>query len=736
MRGHKGAAIHVRALSDALCDLGHQVSILTPRAGPPEGAALKARLTEVPTAGSPADATAGERELAAHAAAEEVFQAAKKLLVREHFDFIYERLSLWSDCGARLSLESGLPLIVEVNAPLRLEAARYRSLINSDLAERIEARMVRQAAALAVVSEPLRDYLTAQGAPAEKIHVIPNAVDEQVFHPAVDGEGLRARLGLQEKFVVGFVGTSRPWHDLEALLIAMARLGAAQRRALLRNGQPGQFHLLLVGDFPESIRKLIGVYALRDMTTIIGPIDNREVPACLAAMDVAVSPHPAMPDFYFSPLKLFEYLACGVATIAANLPPVAGVVNHGVNGLLYTPGDAEELAAQIAALGTDPFRREAIGLQAARYVLENHTWKTNACRITRLAGGESSPVAAPQAAVGLVRIWDDKMWRVLYGATRLDLVNEAFSRNLPAAERDGLGEATRWELLKYRSDRRYVLAYHAGPPPTDGAQKAVIGKIFHDKRGLEHFNLQKSLWEAGFTPASSDHISVARPLGYIPEMHMFVQEFAPGSPLDQFAGLPEFEQKVKVSAAVIAKLHDSPVYPRKIYPLTSELDNLAHWNAELCGLRPDLAPTFRKYLKRLQEVAEQLSPAVPTPVHRDFYYGQLLFSDPRVTLIDLDLLAWGDAAIDIANFAAHLQFLAIQRGDPHGFDSLAGLFTREYFHHRPAAADPLGIAFYEAATFFRLMYVAFARPQFSGHFEALFETCGQKTRQVLEKMIE
>jgi aminoglycoside phosphotransferase (APT) family kinase protein len=96
-----------------------------------------------------------------------------------------------------------------------------------------------------------------------------------------------------------------------------------------------------------------------------------------------------------------------------------------------------------------------------------------------------------------------------------------------------------------------------------------------------------------------------------------------------------------------------------------------------------------------------------------------------VTLIDLDLFALADPAVDVANFAAHLRLLAIQRlPDPAALDATAALFVQHYTQQAP---QPPGfaerLAFYEASTYFRLMHVVLQRPRQHRRFEPLFELC-------------
>lgn len=737
IRGHKGASIHVRALSNALCSLGHDVTILAAQPGPSDGPQTLTRLIGLPTTLAAPASSPADPEQAAIRAAQHLHQTAVQLLRQEGFDLIYERYSLWSDAGVRLAAGFDLPCIVEVNAPLRQEAARYRSLKDTELAARIEASVLRSATALVVVSEPLRAYLVQQGALPDKIHVIPNGVDETIFHPAVDGTAVRARFGLSDKFVIGFVGTARPWHDLETLIAALARLTSEPGQLPVgRTASPSPYHLLLVGEMPASVRQLAASRGLETLTTVIDPVPHAEIPEWLAAMDVAVSPHPALADFYFSPLKLLEYLACGRATVAADVPPIAALLTDGLHALRYSPGDSADLASRIASLAQDPARRASLGFQGARHVLLQHTWQQNARSVLALLGSTQASSQRydplePDAGPG--PIWDERMGIPLYAATRAEFAAKAVTKYLQSKDPSRAIQITGSKVLKYRPGRRCVLAYETVAAGNGRAGTSVIGKVFRDGRGESFFNAQNELWQHGFDSAAPDHIAVAEPIAYIPEMHMFLQARAPGSPLDHFLDSPDLEARVREAAAAIAKLHAARVRPPSTYSLDSELANLKTWAAALADLRPELAPAFRFHWDRLRLLASHLPSAVVAPIHRDFYYGQVLFSGSLVTLIDLDLLSFGDPAIDVANFAAHLRFLAIQfRPHPHDLDRMKEAFLQEYLLRRPIPAAGQNLRFYEAATYFRLMFVALTRPQFTRFFSSLFQACDETIRSQLE----
>ncbi len=722
IRGHKGAAIHVRALADAFSQAGHSVTLLTPNPGAADGPAPSADIVVVPLPQATKDSAdeAAAREGRAREYADVLGEAAGAQIAQGNFDFIYERYSLWSDVGARLTRETGLPLVLEVNAPLRLEAARYRTLSDPEAATRIETEQFTAASAISVVSNNLRDYVLAQGASPERVHVLPNAVDATHFHPAVSGEAVRARYRLADQVVVGFVGRPRPWHDLNTLLAAFAQLRAADSR----------FHLLLVGEMPESLPARLNLLGLSQAVTLTGPIDHAQVPEHIAAMNVAVSPHPRLDDFYFSPLKLFEYMACGVPTVAANIGQVAELIHDGETGCLYPPGDSEVLANCIRNLAATPARAKEIRWKAATHILEQHTWEKNARAVTDWIDGSTvtapSPVDSPEPVS--LPILDHKLRQSLYLATRPDLAAPLLSQHLPQPV-----TVKSIEVLKYKPGRRCVLAYKLAD------RQNVIGKVFKDERGLRLFRLQERLWRGGFGPDAPDLIHVSQPLAYIPEMRMLLQERAAGDTLNELvAEAGNIRLYVRRSAEGLAKLHESALAtaepdeePLGQYLLANEAENLNHFTKDLIEARPQSEEIVVRLRDALHCWAGQLPAlATATPVHRDFYYSQVLFDGPHLTIIDFDLLALGDPAIDVANFLAHLFFMGLDRLNH--LDALAreaGLFLETYASHRFVDEAFLQrMAFYEAATFFRLMKVVAIRPGLAHNFEALL----RRTEQCLE----
>jgi glycosyltransferase involved in cell wall biosynthesis len=130
--------------------------------------------------------------------------------------------------------------------------------------------------------------------------------------------------------------------------------------------------------------------------TFSGPVAHADVPAWLSLMDIATAPYTPHPDFYFSPLKLFEYMAAGVPVVAGRIGQLAELLEHGRTALLYAPGDAAALAVQVETLVRDPALRRRIGAAGREGIGEDRTWHGHARRIETIV--RSLPAPAPAGA--------------------------------------------------------------------------------------------------------------------------------------------------------------------------------------------------------------------------------------------------------------------------------------------------------------------------------------------------
>jgi glycosyltransferase involved in cell wall biosynthesis len=374
--GTKGASIHVRELTHALRLLGHEVLILTARAGGQAPPAFDVPVCEIRIDDPPGSLPS--RELRAVQCAAELRRRGHAPLSEFRPDVIYERLSLFGVAGLSLAATLDVPILVEVNAPLSDEQARYRGLAFAERAQAVERAVLRAADRVVAVSGWLRQWLIEVGVEPRRIGVVPNGVDPERFEsPTGEREAIRARLGINGGPLVGFLGTLKPWHDVPALIRAVAQL----RRAALSP------QLLIIGDGPERPRleQLAQATGVGAAVTFTGSVSHDEVPAYLSALDVAVAPYRQDDSFYFSPLKLVEYLAAARPVVAADLGEIGHCIRPGQTGALYPAGDVSALTGAIRRLLEDGDGSARLGRAGRDHVLADHTWIGNARSIAALA---------------------------------------------------------------------------------------------------------------------------------------------------------------------------------------------------------------------------------------------------------------------------------------------------------------------------------------------------------------
>ena len=402
--GDKGASVHVREFVRAATALGHQVLLVCAALGegnapPPAdivelplaqtGAELASLRRELRLAEAGADATLVGRELARLGYDRSVGARVLDVLEVKGFkaDFIYERHALFCSAGARLAARLGCRRILEVNAPLADEQKRFRGLHLEALARRMEADSFGGATAVVAVSEPVKHYVQSLVPRlAEQIHVVMNGVDLRRFDAGQRQRArIRAQLGVDAgTAVIGFVGSFKPWHGTEFLFDVYRELAALRR-----------VHLLGVGDGPQwsALRARVSVSECRDSVTLTGRMPHEQIPAWTAATDIVVAPYQSAADFYFSPLKVIEALACARPVVAPRLGQLTELIDHGRTGLLYEPGDARACREAIERLLTDAGLRTAMG-RAARASVAERGWE----RIVQRVTGLGNPAAVGEAA--------------------------------------------------------------------------------------------------------------------------------------------------------------------------------------------------------------------------------------------------------------------------------------------------------------------------------------------------
>ena len=369
--GTKGASVHIQEVVRELRSIGHEVALYAVRSGkhiPDDLTDLELHLEAV------ADVEPAEREQTQARAAERIVSR----VIADGADLVYERYSLFSTALADITAATGVPGILEINAPLIDEQRRHRSLVDASGAAQVLRRQVAAARATVCVSDPVADWVrrrtadlsdTGAGDIAGRIHTVPNGVSVRRIQPQPEDP---------DRLVVTFVGTLKPWHGVADLITAAA---------LARQS----WSLRIIGDGPEmdSLRAQAGRLGVE--ADFRGAVASQDIPIHLAGSAIGVAPYPDLgggEQQYFSPMKVLEYLAAGLAVVASDVGQIPQLLEDGSgrHGVLVAPSDPTALAAALDDLAACPDRRARMGRSGRLLAEERHSWRRTVDRILELAG--------------------------------------------------------------------------------------------------------------------------------------------------------------------------------------------------------------------------------------------------------------------------------------------------------------------------------------------------------------
>jgi glycosyltransferase involved in cell wall biosynthesis len=368
-RSKDGQYVHIEEMITALRQLGHEVIVVAPPSA------------ETESFGSDAGMVAWlKRSLPQFVY--EIMELAYSLVayrrlakaVREHQpDCLYERYNLFLPAGVWLKRKYKLPMLLEVNAPIFEERARYDGLALKGLARWSQAYAWKAADYVLPVTRVLGNIVASYGVPPERIVVIPNGINTSQFSNAPEPQAAKAALGLDGNIVLGFTGFVRDWHGLDKVISMIANDAPESGR-----------HLLVVGDGPAraALEAQADTLGIRHRVTFTGVIARDEVARYVAAFDIALQ--PAVVE-YASPLKLFEYLALGKAIIGPAQPNLMEILTDGQNAVLFDPKAADGMAGAIGKLTSDAALRQRVGENAKQTINDKQlTWRENALRAVEL----------------------------------------------------------------------------------------------------------------------------------------------------------------------------------------------------------------------------------------------------------------------------------------------------------------------------------------------------------------
>jgi glycosyltransferase involved in cell wall biosynthesis len=274
-------------------------------------------------------------------------------------DLIIETQISGAVSGATAARLTGLPLVLDDCSPTSEEEVLGAGLLW--LARKILLLQAKASTVVIATSRSVRERLIGEGVEGGKVHIVRNGVNLDQFE-AADGNAVRRCLGLSDRCIIGFVGSFLDWHRVDLLVDAFSRVPTGMNA-----------HLLLVGTGPNHAAvmeqsKRIGI---GDRVTAVGSVDPSDIPDYLASFDIGVLPDTLD---YGNPMKLTEYAAAAVPTVAPDRPSVREVVQANQTGILFPPQDIEAFASALIKLVGNPALRAEMGAQGHLRVAAKSSW--------------------------------------------------------------------------------------------------------------------------------------------------------------------------------------------------------------------------------------------------------------------------------------------------------------------------------------------------------------------------
>ncbi|MFQ6060620.1 MAG: glycosyltransferase family 4 protein [Thermoplasmata archaeon] len=387
MCGATGDATHVRELVASLSKLGNRLILV--------GYTPEDCLSNVPNLFKDVDVSVKIPQKRSDTA---ILRFCSELIKEFKPEVIYER-RFSPKVGSALGMLHRLPLVVEVNGLVELEleflgrpedARRVSGRFRRILRRRFFANAKRIIAVTEGIKKGLRKLY---GIPPERITVIHNGANTDLFKP-MDKDSCRKELGLDLKSrYLCFVGNLVAWQGVDDAVRVLPEV---------RKSIP-HMKLLIVGGGAQKgrLQELVQSLKLSKSVLFVGEVPYERVPLYINASDVCVAPLLSSffsPDFSptgsndfsvaskialksgYSPLKLYEYMACGRPVVASRVPGFE-IVEEGA-GSLFNPGDIGDFATKILSVLSDEERMNSMGLKGREIAEMEYSWMAVARRIS------------------------------------------------------------------------------------------------------------------------------------------------------------------------------------------------------------------------------------------------------------------------------------------------------------------------------------------------------------------
>jgi PEP-CTERM/exosortase A-associated glycosyltransferase len=284
----------------------------------------------------------------------------------------------------RVGRKLGIPVVYEIRAFWEDAAVDHGTTSEGSLRYRatraLETWAIKRVDHVFTICEGLRRDIVARGVPETKVTVIPNAVDVEGFQlSGAPDEALKAKLGLQGKTVLGFVGSFYAYEGLDLLLDAFAAMHA---------GQP-DLRVLLVGGGPQdaNLKAQAQRLGIADKVVFTGRVPHSEVSRYYDLIDLLAYPRHSMRlTELVTPLKPLEAMAQGRIFVASDVGGHKELIRDGETGRLFAAGQVSALVATLNDMLAHRDRWPAMRTAGRGFVEDVRNWKNSVANYKAVYG--------------------------------------------------------------------------------------------------------------------------------------------------------------------------------------------------------------------------------------------------------------------------------------------------------------------------------------------------------------
>lgn len=330
---------------------------------------------------------------------------------------------------------------------------------------------------------------------------------------------------------------------------------------------------------------------------------------------------------------------------------------------------------------------------------------------------------APEGHDSLCRLLDRECVGMYVGAT--------LRQNDPSIKSVRVDSA---EVLRHKPERRAVISYRARLRRTGVSDVGLDFVAKWGARGVPEQDIERALVRAGFGADAVDGVSIASPLGVIPELSVALFRRVFGAAALSLMTTQNAKKHASTLGYALRKLHRSGLTLTRQHSLDDELQILQDRLWRLETLRPRLASRARRLWRDSLRLARRIRSRSNTLIHRDFHPDQALIAPDRIFILDFDLAAMGDPALDVGNAIAHLVEYGVRTaGDGARLASEAAALEDSYL----TAAGPATHQSIWAYTLLALARLTYLSTQYDDRLhttESMFDECERRITSIDRSM--